>query len=194
MAGVQAAHDSFGKVPLARVFQPAIALAENGFVLDNALPWFIQTKKSVLSRFPETRRLFTNQKGKFYKPGDVFCQLELAATLKKVAARGASVMYDGEWGRKFVEVIQQRGGKITEADMKNYRAMWEEPVQTTYRDYQVFGPGFSAWGGVNSMEALNLLERANLKEYGPCTSSAQTLIWLTQITACHLLTWDRRKQ
>jgi gamma-glutamyltranspeptidase/glutathione hydrolase len=194
MAGVQAAHERFGKVPFARLFQPAIALAENGFAISNGLPWFIQTKRSVLSRFPETKRIFTNEKGQFYKDGDWFRQPELAATLKKVSTQGAAFMYDGEWGRKFVEVVRKNGGKISNQDMKNYRATWEEPVHTSYRDYEVFGPGFTSWGGVSSIGAINLVERANLKALGHYTTSPESFLWLAQITACDHLTWAQQAE
>lgn len=190
MAGVQAAHDRFGKVPFKRLFDRAIALAENGEVVSPVMEWWIDSKKSVLSRSPETKRIFTGPDGKFYAKGDLFRQPELAGTLKNVAAQGASYMYEGEWGRKFVEVIRKNGGRITTQDMKNYKANWEEPLQTTYREYRVYAPGLSAWGGVNSIEGLNLLELANLKQFGHYTTSPKSLLWLMEIAQCQKLTWQ----
>jgi len=189
MAGVQAAHARFGKLPLERLFVPAIRLAENGETVGSSMAWWIRSKKSVLSRYPETKRVFTKPNGKFYVQGDLFRQPELAETLKKVATQGASYMYDGAWGKKFVEVIQRNGGKITRQDMTNYHARWEEPLQTTYRDYQVFAPALTTWGGVHNVEALNLLDLADLKHFGHYTTSPKSLLWLMQITDCHKLTW-----
>ena len=54
MAGVQAAHERFGKVPFARLFEPAIALAERGETVSPVMEWWIHSKRSVLSRLPET--------------------------------------------------------------------------------------------------------------------------------------------
>jgi gamma-glutamyltranspeptidase / glutathione hydrolase len=187
MAGVQAAHDRFGKLPFQRVFAPAIAMAENGEVVSPVMAWWIDHKKSVLSRLPETKRIFARPDGKFYVAGDLFRQPELAVTLKKVATLGASYMYDGEWGRKFADVIQKNGGAITHDDMKKYRAVWEEPLRTTWRDYEVYAPGLSAWGGVGIVEGLHLLELANLKEH--YTTSPRSLFWLMQISECQRLTW-----
>jgi gamma-glutamyltranspeptidase/glutathione hydrolase len=191
MAGVQAAHDRFGKIPFARLFEPAIALAEKGETVSPALAWWIKSKKSVLSRLPETKKVFTRMDGKFYAYGDLFRQPELARTLRQVAVYGAAYMYAGDWGKKFVAVIQKNGGKITQQDMTNYQARWEEPLQTTYREYQVFAPSLSTWGGVNNIEALNLLELANLKQFGPYTTSPLSLLWLMQIAECHTMTWSR---
>jgi gamma-glutamyltranspeptidase/glutathione hydrolase len=161
MAGVQAAHDRFGKLPFARLFEPAIVLAEKGEIVSPVMEWWINSKKSVLSRLPETKKVFTKPDGTFYAKGDLFRQPALAETLRKVAAQGARYTYDGDWGRKFVAVIQQNGGRITHEDMTNYQARWEEPLQTTFREYQVFAPSLATWGGVNNIEALNLLELAD---------------------------------
>jgi gamma-glutamyltranspeptidase/glutathione hydrolase len=188
-AGVQAAHDRFGKLPLQRIFEPAIAMAENGEPATPVLEWWIDYRKSVLSRYPETKRIFTNKEGKFLTKGEQFRQPELAETLKKVASQGAAYIYQGEWARKFVQTIQRDGGKITLDDMKNYKVLWEEPLHTSFRDYQVYAPGFSTWGGPEMIEGFNLLELANLKQYGHYTTSPRALFWLMQISACHTLTW-----
>jgi len=77
MAGVQAAHDRFGKLPFRRLFEPAIVLAEQGEVVSPVMGWWINSKKSVLSQLPETKSVFTKPDGKFYAQGDLFRQLEL---------------------------------------------------------------------------------------------------------------------
>ena len=130
MAGVQAAHDRFGKLPLKRLFEPAIAMAHSGEVVDAIMEWWIDSKKSVLSRYPETKKIFTHPDGKFLDKGDLFRQPELAETLKKVAAHGVSYIYEGDWSKKFVEVIQREGGRITLEGLKRYQAIWLEPLQT----------------------------------------------------------------
>ena len=182
MAGVQAAHDRFGKLPVKRLFEPAIAMADSGEIADGTMEWWINSKRNVLSRYPETKKIFTRPDGKFLGKGDLFRQPELAETLKKVAAQGAAYIYEGDWSRKFVEVIQREGGKITREDLKRYHAIWEEPLQTSYREYTVYTP--TPWGGVNMIQALNLLELANLKQYGPYATSPQSLFWLMEISAC----------
>ena len=193
MAGVQEAHRRFGKVPFKRLFDEAIALAENGEIVSPVMEWWIDHKKSVLSGHAEAKRIFTKPDGKWYAKGDLLRQEELAATLKAVARGGASYMYEGAWARKFVDTIQRNDGKITLEDMKNYKAIWEEPLQSAYREYRVYAPGISAWGGVNTIEALNLLELANLKQYGHYTNSPKSLLWLMQIAHVHHLTWGLPK-
>src|SRR5262245_26549079 len=174
-AGVQAAHDRFGKLPFASLFDPSIYLADKGFVVDPVLGGWIYMRKDVLSRLPETKRVFTKQEGEFYKPGDLFKQPQLAETLRKVAAQGTDYIYQGEWAKRFVAAVQSEGGKVTLADMKAYRPIWSEPLQTSYRGYQIYSLGLPSLGGVNTIEAFNLLEAADLKQSGHYTTSPEAL-------------------
>src|SRR5262245_54096267 len=174
-AGVQAAHARFGKLPFARLFDPAIYLAEKGFIVDFALNGWINMRKDVLSRLPETKQVFTKQDGEFYKAGDLFKQPQLAETLRKIAAQGTDYIYQGEWAKKFVATVQSEGGKMTLADLKAYKPTWSEPMQTSYHGYQVYSLGQPSLGGVNTIEAFNLLEAADLKQYGHFTTAPESL-------------------
>jgi gamma-glutamyltranspeptidase/glutathione hydrolase len=187
MAGVQAARDRFGKLSLAQIVQPAITLAEDGFEVDPLLAWFIQYRRDVLGRLPATKRVFTKADGTFYGRGDRFRQTELAATLRRVAERGAQDMYTGDWAHQFVEAVRREGGKLTLGDLEKYKATWETPIETTYRGARVVGPGSSSQGGVDTAEALNLLELADLGRFGPPSRSPESLFWLMQITKNQLL-------
>lgn len=189
MAGVQAAHDRFGKLPMAQVVEPAIALADEGFEVAPHLAGSIEYRKGVLGRLPETKRVFTKEGGAFYGQGDRFRQPELAATLRRVAERGAADMYTGAWADRFVAAVRKEGGKITLEDMKSYRATWEDPLQTTFRGRQVYAPGLSSRGGVDTVEALNLLELADLGRSGQPSRSSESLFWLMQIANNQLLSY-----
>jgi gamma-glutamyltranspeptidase / glutathione hydrolase len=180
-AGVQAAHDRFGKLSFASLFEPAISLAEKGVIVDPLLGFFIDSQKGVLTRRPETKRLFTKENGEFYKTGDLFKQPQLAETLRKVASQGADYIYQGEWAKKFVAAAQSEGSRITLADLRAYRAIWSEPAQTSYQGYQVYSLGHPSLGGVNTIEALNLLEVADLKRRGHYTTSPEALYDFIQI-------------
>jgi gamma-glutamyltranspeptidase/glutathione hydrolase len=191
MAGVGAAHARFGKLPLARLFKPAIELAEGGFEVDPVLAGFIQFRKDVLSRLPETRRVFTKENGKLYERGDRFRQPELAATLRAVAARGTQSMYSGDWAEKFVSAVRQDGGLLMLRDLESYKVLWEDPLETTYGNTRIHAPGPSTHGGVDTLEALNLVELAGLKERGLPAESSDSLFWLIQITRNQEISYAR---
>ena len=187
MAGVQAAHDRFGKLPRQEVFERAIEMAEQGVKVSPLLAANLKERKEVLSRLPETRRIFTKEGDAFYAVGENFRQPELAKTLRQVADSGAAFMYTGAWADQFVAAVQKEGGKITLEDMKSYRANWEKPLETTYRGNTVYAPGFSSRGGVAMIEALHLLERADLTKLGHYATTPASLFWLMQISHCQVL-------
>jgi gamma-glutamyltranspeptidase / glutathione hydrolase len=189
-AGVQAAHDRFGKLNFARLFDSAVYLAENGFAVEPLLGYFLKTQKGALTRLPETKRVFAKENGELYGTGDLFKQPQLAETLRKVAAQGAEYIYQGEWAKRFVAAVQSEGGKMTLADMKAYRPIWSEPVQTNYHGYQVYGLGHPSLGGVTMVEILNLLEVADLRQYGHYTTSPEALYQFIQICRSLYLTFQ----
>jgi len=95
-AGAQAAHARFGKLPFASLFDPAIYLAQNGFMIDREIGKQISLQKSFITRLAESKQVFTKANGELYKEGDLFKQPRLAETLRKVATQGAAYIYQGE--------------------------------------------------------------------------------------------------
>jgi gamma-glutamyltranspeptidase/glutathione hydrolase len=181
MAGVQAAHDRFGKLSFEALFEPAIYFAQEGFRVSASLADRITTNRSVLSRFPETRHIFTKENGEPYGKGDWFRQPALAKTLRAVAIEGAGYMYRGPWAEKFVEVVQREGGKIIPDDLVAYQVIWPEPVHTVYGKYQVYGPGPPALGGVDAIKTLDALQAVDWGQYGHYTESPEALFRFIEI-------------
>jgi gamma-glutamyltranspeptidase/glutathione hydrolase len=178
MAGVQAAHDRFGRLPLSEIFAPAIDLAENGFPLASWQVEHIRNSWHILGVLPESRNIFLKRRyGLFrsYQPGDIFTQPELAHTLRQVASFGASYMYTGAWGRKLVEIIHREGGHLTNRDMEEYEPVWADPVHTTYNGYDIYALGYPSLGAMSVVLSINLFECANLSGYDHCSRSADAL-------------------
>lgn len=182
MAGIQAAHDKFGKLAFKDLFAPAIYYAENGFELTPYHAGQIKLRQNVLSRLPGTRAIFTKPDGSWYGEGDLFRQPKLAAALRRVADRGADYMYGGEWGKKFVEAVRREGGKMTMDDMRGYQVIWSDPLEIAYGGCKIYAPGLPAQGGVHLAEALHVAAQANLAGMGHYSESARAFFWLSQIT------------
>lgn len=189
MAGVDAALKRFGKLPRKDVFEPAIVLADKGFKVSDILSRIIASKHSLLSRLPDTKRIFTKPDGTFFGKDDLFRQPEAANTLRKVADRGSEYMYTGDWAAKFVAAVRQEGGKVVKEDLEGYRATWESPIELDYRDAKVYLPGYSAIGGINLLEGLRLIELANFPKTGHYATSPKSLYWLIQIANCQVLSF-----
>jgi gamma-glutamyltranspeptidase/glutathione hydrolase len=91
-------------------------------------------------------------------------------------------MYTGDWAHHFVDAVRREGGKITLRDLESYRATWEAPIETTYRGARIVAAGSSSQGGIDTVEAINLLELADLGRFGLPSRSPPILFWLMQIT------------
>ena len=183
MKGVEAGHARFGKVPFPDLFTPSIRLAEEGIPFNAGLAQNLEFRSNVISRRPETKAIFTKGDGGFYQLGDNFRQKALAGTLRKVAEDGnVDYLYKGEWAEKLVAAVGEEGGEMSMEDLANYEVIWSEPVHTDYSGYEVYSHGLPATGGVNTLEALNILEASNIKSKGHYSQSPEALFWLTQIT------------
>jgi gamma-glutamyltranspeptidase/glutathione hydrolase len=187
MAGLESAHDRFGSLPFAALFEPAISFARQGVVIDSFQASIIAEFEPVLTRLPETAALFTRQDGQLYQAGDLLYQPLMADTLERVAQEGAAEMYTGDWGKTFVQVIQREGGVISMDDMAAYQPIWTEPVSTSFAGYTIYGPGVPGEGGVSLIEAFNLLEAAGLQRQGHFTRQPESMFWMQQITQASLL-------
>jgi gamma-glutamyltranspeptidase/glutathione hydrolase len=182
MAGAQAAHDRYGKVPWASLFAPTIFIAERGIPVGAYLEAVFGANQRVLSRLPETKAVFTREDGEFYQAGDTFRQPALAQTLRTIAAEGADYMYTGPWAERFVAAVQADGGKMTLRDMADYEVIWSEPLPGAYKGFGVHAYNLPASGGVHTVEALNVLELAELGRFAPrYWESAQAVKWMADI-------------
>jgi gamma-glutamyltranspeptidase / glutathione hydrolase len=152
-----AARERFGSLPLEALAAPALRLASNGFPLDPALRVAIERQQANMKRFPDLGRIYMPN-GRLPKEGDIIRQPELAGTLKAIAKEGAAVFYGGRIGQAIVESVKQSGGVMSTEDLKNYRAVWREPLIGSYRNQTVITMPPPSSGGVAILQMLNILE------------------------------------
>ena len=181
MKGVQEAHKKFGSIPFTNLFENAINIAERGRPWNYEDDYNFKKWKKTLTRYPETKSVFTKPNGMYYEIGDTFQQPELARTLKKVSNDGADYMYKGEWATKFVAAARDLGSKITMKDLENYEVVWSKPVKGKYEGYDIYSLGQPGLGGVRLLETLNIVENNKLSEFGHYSKSPCTLAMLFQI-------------
>ena len=164
LKGYEALHKAYGRLPWAQVLQPAIELAENGFVLSQELGNFMLVYQEEFAKFPSTARVFLPN-GRALGPGDIFHQPDLARTLKGVAEHGTDYFYRGDVAKGIAKFFRENDGVLTADDLANYQAKWVTPISSTYRGYTVYTqpPSSSA---VAVLEQLNMLEGYDLKALG----------------------------
>lgn len=152
VAGIYQAHQKFGKLPFAKLVQPAIDLAQKGIVVS---PAEYDRLKKYRSEIVE-RNGPQSSWNRLFRVGDTIKYEALAQTLEKIAALGASAFYEGEIADKLVDYIQQKGGIITHDDLKSYKAIWREPLVFEYQDAKIITMGPPSSGGVTLAQMLGM--------------------------------------
>ncbi|WP_293813030.1 gamma-glutamyltransferase, partial [uncultured Bosea sp.] len=128
----------FGTLALADVLQPAIGLAERGFVVTPYLSNCITDNAADLARDPGLAAMLLPG-GQPLQPGMRLVQSDYAASLKLIAAEGPEALYGGKLGRALTDYMAANGGLIDQADLANYRIELREPIRGSYRGYEIIG-------------------------------------------------------
>ena len=181
MAGIQALHDRFGKLPLRVLFQPAIWYARHGVTVSPILESFFKMRRKYLSSTPEGRQFLRQGGDPMPKVGDNFVQMEFAHTLTEVADRGAAYMYTGPWGRAFVAAVRKAGGRATMGDMKAYRVLWSPPYSERFLGHTLYVSGPPSDAVYQVQEGLNIAAALKLERGGPYWSDPRTFRGLARI-------------
>jgi gamma-glutamyltranspeptidase/glutathione hydrolase len=170
IAGMAMALEKYGTFSLADALAPAIAIAEEGFIITRASTDYIKKQEKRLKRYPTTAAIFFKPDGSFYEAGDRFVQNDLANTLKAIAKKGIKAFYDGEIADLIVRDMAAHGGLITKADLANYQPVLRKPIHGTYRGYDIYSMSPPSSGGVHIVQILNLLENYDMGLLGHNTA------------------------
>jgi gamma-glutamyltranspeptidase / glutathione hydrolase len=185
VAGLAYAQKKFGKLTLAQVMAAAIRLARDGFPLAYEDAQDLRNPRYHLGEFAESRRIFQRD-GRYYEPGEILKQPELALTLERIA-KSPDDFYHGEMARQLAASVAKGGGLMTAKDLADYEVKEREPVHGTYRGMDVYSGSPPTSGGVALLEILNILEGYDLKKYGAGSAEAMHLT----IEACRRAFYDR---
>lgn len=178
VAGLAQVQEKYGVLPLARVIDPAIRLAEKGFAIGPRTAGMINrmSRKLPAETFPETARVQFPPFDSKAEPGDRLVQKDLGATLRTIAEKGPGVFYRGAIGEKIVAEVRRRGGILSAEDLSQYRVAWRKPVSGTYRGVEVHSFPPPSSGGVALLEILNILEGFELEPRGAGSSASVHVI------------------
>jgi gamma-glutamyltranspeptidase/glutathione hydrolase len=155
--GLITAHQKYGSLPLKDLIEPAIDLAENGFVLTYDMVNSINYYYDDFIKYESSKRIFTNNGNKFSE-GDLFIQKDLANTLKAIRDNGIDGFYKMEIARKFIEESNKNDGIFSLYDLDQYSTIERTPVIGTYRGYQIISMAPPSSGGICLIQSLNVLE------------------------------------
>lgn len=176
--GLELAHAKYGSRKWADLLAPAISLAQRGFPLSYASAESLRTEGKPLAASPESKRIFLNN-GAFFKPGEILRQPELARTLARIARNGAREFYEGDTARILAGEMARHGGLITEADLKEYRAIERAPLEGDYRGYHILTAPPPSSGGVGILQMLGMLEGSGYEK--PGAGSAASIHYVAEV-------------
>ncbi len=173
VAGMSLALEKYGTISLERALQPAIDLAEKGFIVDGDLRDSLLGMKKYLYLHPASREIFFKEGKIPYKIGDILVQKDLANSLKLIATEGEKAFYQGSIADKIVMEMKAEGGLITKEDLAAYEPVIRQPIKGNYRGYQIYSMPPPSSGGVHLVQMLNVLEKFPIEKSGHNT--AQTI-------------------
>jgi gamma-glutamyltranspeptidase/glutathione hydrolase len=168
--GMVEAHKRFGKLSWAQVLQPAIELAEKGFALTERDAIGLNRIKTDLNTINPGKTYFLKTAlpadTTSWHKGDLLVQTDLAKTLQRIQLQGRAGFYEGETARLLAEEMVRGKGLITEEDLKNYHSVWRDPIQATYKNYNVITMPPTSSGGVALVQMMRFTEPYPLRKWG----------------------------
>ena len=177
VAGMWEAHQKFGSMPWEDLLKPAIKLAQAGFKVSPFMADSINRAHSSMKDYPSTVKIFFPEFP--LKPNHNLVQKDLAATLKRIAQNGKDGFYKGKTAKMFAAAMKKNNGLITEDDLKNYKAVWREPLVGNYKDFKIVTMPPPSSGGVHLIQMLNVLSNFDLKKLGH--NSRDYILLLTEV-------------
>lgn len=171
---------SCGTITLQQALEPAIYYAEHGFPVTEVAAQLWNRTTPKLMRNTESARVYLPN-GRAPQPGERFRNPDLARTLRLIAGQGIDVFYNGQLGASIAKAVGDLGGMLSQEDLASRTSDWTEPVQTSYRGYDVIemppnNQGLTALMALNIVEGFALSGMVhNSSEYLHCLIEAMKL-------------------
>ena len=158
----EAMSKEYGRLEWKRLFDPAARLAEDGFEIDVS---GARTIAAAYAAFPSRARAFYGRDGRAIAAGERLVQKDLARSLRLVAARGASVFYDGELGAAIDSAMREAKGFLSASDLRADKAEWWDAIRIRYRGYEVYSASPPA-NTFDYLVRLGIMSRFDVKKLG----------------------------
>ena len=179
VAGLHYALKKYGTLSWEVVIDPAITLAEDGFVVPHDLSSVLSNYRNRLTANAATARAYYKRNKVPYGAGEIIKLPDLAWSLKELKKQGPAAFYKGKIAEKIVAEMERNGGLITSEDLANYKVKERVPVKGIYKGYEIVSMPPSSSGGVHLIQMLNMLEPFSLKEMG--FGSAQSIHLMSEV-------------
>ncbi|MFC4871885.1 gamma-glutamyltransferase [Negadavirga shengliensis] len=162
--GMVKAYEKFGSLPWEELIQPAIELAENGFVLTSEEADYFTRVSQNLKKYSTVDPVQFS--GKSWHQGDTLIQNQLASTLKRIRDFGRDGFYKGPVAEFILAEMERGNGIITQEDLDTYESSWRQPLLGSYKQYDIITMGPPSSGGIILLQMLGILENYKVSNRG----------------------------
>ena len=173
IAGMISTH-AYAKLPFAKLIEPAIEFAEFGYVISERESKGLNADRANFLKYSSAPSAFTQKE--VWKAGDTLIQPELAATLKRIQAKGLAGFYEGATAEYIVKEMQHSGGYVGLEDLKNYKPKFRKPLEFDYRGHHVISFAPPSSGGILIAQMMQMIEPFNVEKMGLNTLASVNLM------------------
>ena len=165
LRALELAHRQHGRLPWAKLFEPAIKLAEQGFAISPRLHSLL-IADPLIRQSPDMAAYFLNDDGSVKAVGTRLQNPKLAAVFKRIASEGADALYKGQIAEEIVAKVQQHAnpGSLSLNDLQRYQAKERAPLCTDYKRWQVCGMPPPSSGGIAVAQILGTLQALETRD------------------------------
>lgn len=172
IAGIFAAHEKYGKLPIEELITPVIALAKKGIVVTDKQQKRLEKYRDAFVKANDSNFFLA----KAWTTNDTIKRLQLAKTLERIQKNGRDEFYKGKTAQILVDFMQRSGGIMTLEDLAKYEAKWRTPITFSYDDLQIISMSPPSSGGICLAEIMKAIEPYDLDTYGHNTVKSVQLI------------------
>ncbi len=172
--GMITAHERYGKLPFKDVIQPAIDLAEKGFVVTGEQAEDLNFNRKKFQKRNSSIVSFVRES--LWKEGDILKQKDLAETLRRIRDFGREGFYSGKTARLLIKTMKRGNGLISFKDLAEYRSISRVPLTAKYKGYNIITVPPPSSGGVTLIQLLEMTEPYPVTQWGFHSTQAIHLI------------------
>jgi len=150
-------HERLGRLPLAKVLEPAIKAAREGVALNHRQAHFMDLLRPIMTLSEEGRRLYAPQ-GSYVTEGSVSKNPELSLFLEELPGDRGKSFYRGRLAERIADDMEKGNGLLTTTDLAAYKVIERQPFEINYRGHRLLTNPPPSFGGTLIGATLRLLE------------------------------------
>lgn len=164
----------YAKLPMAKLIQPSIELAANGYVITEKEARGLNATRNQFLKNSSAPSAFTQKEQ--WKAGDTLVQTDLANTLTRIQQNGLAGFYEGETAALIIKEMAYSKGIISLEDLKNYQPKYRTPLEFDYRGHHIISFSPPSSGGILIAQMMQMIQPYDVQKMGLNSPAAVSLM------------------